>query len=133
MINWQKSIKRFIGVFAVATSIGIINNHSIDTHAASVNKIQTMSPNEMKKNQLKVLSTGDDDTTVTTFGGAKGQKKTVTDTSEVTGWPYNQSTKIYTKTYEANKNLHSHNVLIHMQNGGRVYKVTLPKYNPGNK
>lgn len=133
MINWQKSAKRLVGIIAVATSIYVLNSHPINTHAATVNKLQTMSPKEMKKNQLKVLNTDDDDTTVTTFGGAKGQKKTITENSEVTGWPYNQSTGIYTKTYEANKNLHSKNVAQHMGNGGRVYKVALPKYNPGNK
>lgn len=132
MINWQKSLKRFVGVFAVATSIGVLNSHPINTHAATVNKLQTMNPKEMKKNQLKVLNTGDDDTTVNAYGGAKFKKKTITENSEITGWPYNQTTGIYTKTYEANKNLHSKNVAQHMGNGGRVYKVTLPKYNPGN-
>lgn len=126
-------MKRLIGVVAVTASIGIINNHPINSHAATVNKLQTMSPNEMKKNQLKVLNTSDDDTDVKTYGGAKFQKKTITENSEITGWPYNQATGIYTKTYEANKNLHSKNVAQHMGNGGRVYKVTLPKYNPGNK
>lgn len=133
MINWQKSLKRFVGVFAVATSIGVLNSHPINTHAATVNRLQTMSPNEMKKNQLKVLSTGDDDTTVQGSSNIKIQRKTITENSEITGWPYNQTTGIYTKTYEANKNLHSKNVAQHMGNGGRVYKVTLPKYNPGNK